>query len=138
MKGFAGKMFAEQIKKIYGVGEIHALFIVRDQTAKLNAQITREQLRDAGVSEYIWRTMDDSRVRGMPKTGKGGKPLKPPSDNHFRLNNTRQKYAEPPVVDKKTGRTAAPGEDFRCRCMVLPIFDLDTVTLPWEKSKESE
>jgi SPP1 gp7 family putative phage head morphogenesis protein len=138
LDGATSKTIAKQIQEAYGVDKNHALFIARDQTAKLNAQITQEQQRDAGVSEYIWRTMDDSRVRGTPKTGKGGKSLKPPTDNHYRLNGTRQKWSEPPIVDSATGRRCHPGEDYQCRCVALPVFDLDGIVLPWEKSKESE
>ncbi|MDR2042849.1 MAG: minor capsid protein [Clostridium sp.] len=117
LNGSTGKTIVKQIQEAYGVDKNHALFIARDQTAKLNAQITQEQYRDAGVSGYIWRTMDDNRVR----------------DGHRHLNNKRFKLAEPPIVDAKTGRRCHPKEDYQCRCMALPIFGIDDVVLPWEK-----
>jgi SPP1 gp7 family putative phage head morphogenesis protein len=113
------KTIAEQIQDAYNISKSHAQLIARDQIAKLNAQITQEQMTDAGVTEYVWRTMDDRRVR----------------DGHRVLNNKRFKFTEPPVVDKKTGRRANPGGDYQCRCVPLPVFDLDTVTLPWEKAR---
>ncbi|GHU91253.1 hypothetical protein FACS1894202_12370 [Clostridia bacterium] len=97
----------------------HAQFIARDQMAKLNADITQQQQTDAGVSEYVWRTVGDGRVR----------------DSHKHLNNKRFRYDDPPVVDDETGRRANPGEDYQCRCVALPVFDIDTVVLPWEKSE---
>jgi SPP1 gp7 family putative phage head morphogenesis protein len=108
---------AIQIREAYGVDRNHAIFIARNQVAKLNADVTRAQHEDAGVYEYVWRTMDDSRVR----------------DGHRRLNDKRFKYTEPPVVDERTGRTANPGQDYNCRCMPLPVFDIESVVLPWEK-----
>ena len=120
LTGGTTKSIAKQIKEAYGMDKDHALFIARDQTAKLNARITQEQHKDAGVTEYIWRTVGDARVR----------------DSHHELNGERCKYSEPPLVDKTRARTANPGEDFQCRCVALPIFDTDTVVLPWEKGAE--
>lgn len=116
---YAGKPIAEiarQIQDAYDVSKGRARFIARDQMAKLNAQITQQQQADAGITEYVWRTVGDSRVR----------------ESHRHLNNKRFKYSDPPVVDPKTGRRANPGEDFQCRCVALPVFDIDTVVLPWE------
>ena len=117
LRGADTKSIAREIQEAYGTGKNHAQFIARDQMAKMNADITREQHTDAGVIEYVWRTADDQRVR----------------DSHRSLNNKRYKYSDPPVVDDRTGRRAAPGEDYQCRCVALPVFDLDTVVFPWEK-----
>jgi SPP1 gp7 family putative phage head morphogenesis protein len=123
LSGANTKSIALQIQQSYDVDKNHALFIARDQIAKLNAQITQEQQSDAGVKEYVWRTMNDGRVRSC----------------HARLNNKRFKYSEPPCVDEKNGRYANPGEDYQCRCVALPVFDIEGVVLPWEKeAKESE
>lgn len=116
---YAGKTAAEmgrQIQEAYNVTKSHARFIARDQMAKLNAQITKQQQTDAGITEYVWRTVGDARVR----------------DSHRHLNGKRFKYSDPPVVDAKTGRRANPGEDYQCRCVALPVFDIDGLTLPWE------
>lgn len=118
--GFKSEMSLETYKKAmleYNKAKSHAQFIARDQISKLNAQVTREQQSDAGVTEYVWRTVADSRVRS----------------SHKQLNNKRFKYNDPPVVDEKTGRRANPGEDYQCRCVALPVFDIDEVVLPWEK-----
>jgi SPP1 gp7 family putative phage head morphogenesis protein len=116
MSGAANKTIAAQIQEAYNLSKSHAKFIARDQAAKLNAKITRQQQEDAGVTEYIWRTTGDGRVR----------------ESHRNLNNKRFKYSDPPVVDPKTGRRENPGGDYQCRCVGLPVFDIDTVVLPWE------
>jgi SPP1 gp7 family putative phage head morphogenesis protein len=111
-KGFKAGMtndaMKKRIKEIYGVSESRARFIARDQTAKLNAQVTRKQHEDAGVTEYVWRTTGDQRVR----------------KRHAELNSKRFKYSDPPIVDFKTGRRENPGGDFQCRCVALPVFIL--------------
>lgn len=122
---YAGKTAAEigrQIQASYNVSKSHARFIARDQMAKLNAQITQKQQADAGVSEYVWRTVGDGRVR----------------ESHRHLNGKRFKYSDPPVVDPKTGRRANPGEDYQCRCVALPVFDIDGLTLPWEAEAKQQ
>ena len=122
---YSGKTNAEiarQIQASYNVSKSRARFIARGQMAKLNAQITQKQQADAGVSEYIWRTVGDGRVR----------------ESHRHLNNRRFKYSDPPVVDPKTGRRANPGEDYQCRCVALPVFDIDNLVLPWEAENKKE
>ena len=108
------KDIAKEIQHIYGVEKRHAQFIARDQTAKLNAQISRKQQEDAGVKEYVWSTSGDSRVR----------------DSHRALNNKRFRWDDPPVVDIKTGRRCHPGQDYQCRCVALAVFDYKSIDLP--------
>lgn len=122
---YAGKTAAEigrQIQASYNVSKSHARFIARDQMAKLNARITQQQQTDAGITEYVWRTVGDGRVR----------------ESHRHLNGKRFKYSDPPVVDPKTGRRANPGEDYQCRCVALPVFDIDGLTLPWEAEAKQQ
>lgn len=122
---YAGKTAAEigrQIQDAYNVSKSHARFIARDQMAKLNARITQQQQTDAGITKYVWRTVGDGRVR----------------ESHRHLNGKRFKYSDPPVVDPKTGRRANPGEDYQCRCVALPVFDIDGLTLPWEAEAKKQ
>lgn len=106
----------KEINKCYDTNKKHARFIARDQVAKLNAEITKTNQEDAGVTEYIWDDSGDERVR----------------ESHRRLSGTRQRWDEPPETDG--GRHCHPGEDFQCRCVALPVFDLN-VKLPWEAEK---
>lgn len=101
------------IQKAYGVNRRHAQLIARDQMAKLNSDVTQKQQEDAGVKEYEWSTSGDSRVR----------------DSHRKLNGKRFRWDDPPVVDEKTRRRCHPGQDYQCRCVALPVFDIDTLDL---------
>jgi SPP1 gp7 family putative phage head morphogenesis protein len=105
---------ADLIQQQYSVSESHARMLARDQVAKLNGQLAQEQQRDAGVTEYIWRSMDDSRVR----------------KRHKELDGQRFRWSEPPVVDERTNRREHPAGDYQCRCFAEPIFDIETLSLP--------
>ena len=104
----------KEIQRTYGIEKRHARLIARDQMAKLNADITKSEQQDAGVEEYIWSTSGDSRVR----------------DRHRALNGKTFRWDDPPVVDTKTGRRGHPGEDYQCRCVALPKFNINTLDLP--------
>ena len=118
INGFKGgstvKSIMQDIQHTYGVSQSKARFLARDQMAKLNADISQQQQTDAGVEEYIWSSSGDGRVR----------------DRHKELDGKKFKWSEPPIVDKKTGRRAHPGQDYQCRCVALPVFDIDTLDLP--------
>lgn len=107
---------AKQIQEQYGVCKSRSRLIARDQIAKLNAQVTKHQQKSAGCNKYKWRTAGDSKVR----------------DKHMELDYVISKklfsWDNPPIVDEKTGRRAHPGEDYQCRCVAIPVFDLENFT----------
>lgn len=107
----------KKIQRAYSVDRRHAQLLARDQIAKLNGDITQQQQRDAGVTEYEWSTSGDSRVR----------------PSHAALNHKRFNWDDPPVVDAKTGRKCHPGKDYQCRCCALPVFNFETINLPVAK-----
>lgn len=110
-----GRSTTDIVKKIqhqYGVDKRRARLIARDQTAKLNADITKSQQQDAGVSKYKWSSSRDRRVR----------------KSHRELDGKVFSWDSPPETDG--GRHCHPGEDYQCRCCALPIFDLEELDLP--------
>ena len=99
-----------QIQDEFGNSEGRARVIARDQTSKLNASLSEHRQRDLGVTRYIWRTSDDGAVR----------------DDHERLDDTEQKWSEPPITvtsGKRNGERNHPGMDIQCRCTAEPVFD---------------
>jgi len=120
LSGRHNTAIAKEIQEAYGIEKHRAQFIARDQMANLNAEITKTQQEDAGVVEYVWSTSDDERVR----------------KSHRELDGTRQNWSDPPIVDARTGRRAHPGEDYQCRCVALPVFNLPGLDLPWEKGAQ--
>lgn len=97
---------ADELQKTFSFTRSRAELIARDQILKLNASITQDAHRQAGIEEYIWSTSKDSSVR----------------DSHEKLDGRRFRYDDPPVVDERTGRTANPGEDYQCRCVAIPVL----------------
>lgn len=104
----------KEIQRAYGMSRRRAELIARDQTAKLNGQIQRAQQLDAGITEYVWSTAGDERVR----------------EGHRALEGKRFSWYDPPVVDERTGRRCHPEQDYQCRCIGRPVFDRRTVSLP--------
>lgn len=117
--GFADGKTTDRITKeilaAYDTGKRHAEFIARDQTAKLNGQIQRAQQTDAGVNQYIWSTVKDERTR----------------KSHRELDGKKFSWDDAPV--NSDGRKCHPGEDYGCRCIGRPVFNLETLNLPVEE-----
>ena len=68
--------------------------LTRDQSQKLNAQLTQVRHGQLGVTRYVWRTSEDERVR----------------ETHQAHNGKMYEWANPPPV------TGHPGQDVLCRC----------------------
>lgn len=116
------------IQNRYNVTKGKAAMLARDQISTLNAQLSQMQQKDAGCKQYWWSDSGDSRVR----------------DCHRELNGKVFSWDDPPEMwyDTKergrvmTGRRCHPGEDFCCRCVAIPIFEKDTLNIPFtHKSK---
>lgn len=128
MNGMRSEEIADSLMHDYNITESKAKFIARDQLAKLSSGITRAQQEDAGISEYVWSTSMDERVR------KG----------HEILEGKKFKWSEPPEIlewsEKEgwrhTGRYCHPGQDYNCRCVALPVFDSQTLNLPLGEEDE--
>ena len=84
--------------------------ITRDQTSKAIGQLTQARHRQIGISEYIWRTSQDERVR----------------PNHAQLDGTRQRWDVPPDVGH-------PGQDIQCRCVAIPYIPEAQTGMPRER-----
>jgi SPP1 gp7 family putative phage head morphogenesis protein len=102
----------KNLQKQYGMDKRHARLIARDQTAKLNSQITQSQQKEAGIKKYKWCTTGDGRVR----------------KSHKDLDQKIFSWDSPPETDK--GRHCHPGEDYQCRCRAVAVFDIDELDLP--------
>lgn len=85
----------------FAVAKNRAKLIGRDQMNKLNGKLTELRQKNAGINEYIWRTVGDDRVR----------------PSHRELKGKTFSWDEPPSVGH-------PGEDVNCRCYAEPVFDV--------------
>lgn len=102
--GSTAKQIRKQLVERIGMTERRAQFIAVDQTGSILGQMTAKRHQEMGVLKFKWRTSKDERVR----------------ESHRDLSNKEFSYKDPPVVN---GRTVLPGEDYRCRCVAIPVFD---------------
>jgi SPP1 gp7 family putative phage head morphogenesis protein len=95
------------ILKNFDITRGRAELIARDQVGKLNGYLEEYRQKQLGLTRYVWRTSEDSRVR----------------KDHKALDGKVFTWAKPPIVDKRTGRRAHPKRDFQCRCWAEPILE---------------
>ena len=94
---------ADAISHVGDVTESRAKLIARDQTSKMNGAFNKARQTSIGIMRYEWQTAGDERVR----------------ETHAENDGKRFFWDEPP---EETGN---PGEDINCRCVAIPVFDLD-------------
>lgn len=98
--GDRASTIARDIGEQFNVEARRAALIARDQVNKLNGALTRMRQTNLGITQYIWRTSRDERVR----------------ETH-RLNEGRKfSWNEPPA------ETGHPGQDINCRCTAEPVI----------------
>lgn len=112
---------AQIIEARYGVGKRKAQFLAEQETSLLVSQYREQRYKRLGVTQYVWSTAGDSRVR--PAAGTHS------ANNHRRLDGRTFSWDSPPVVDVATGRRCHPGQDFGCRCTAMPILNLPGVSV---------
>lgn len=101
--GMRWEAMVADIAHIGDVTESRARLIARDQASKLNASFNQVRQTQVGIEKYEWSTSGDERVRETHRENDG---------KIFFWNN-------PPA------ETGHPGEDINCRCVAIPVFDLD-------------
>ena len=94
---------AKEIERIGDVTESRAKLIARDQTSKMNSAFNQARQTSLGIERYRWQTSGDERVR------------KDHAENDVKVFS----WNDPPTT------TGHPGEDINCRCVAIPVFDLD-------------
>lgn len=92
-----------EIQAEAGIGERRAALIARDQTSKMNGAFNEARQTSLGISKYRWQTSGDERVR----------------ESHAENDGQVFEWGNPPPD------TGHPGEDINCRCVAVPVFDLD-------------
>ena len=128
-KGRTVTDISKEIQKEYSVTRRKAQALARDQVSTLNAKISKMQQEDAGCTKYRWSSSKDSRVRDCHRALDG---------KIFRWDDPPEMWYETKAGRVYTGRHCHPGEDYCCRCVAIPVFDLDTVDVPMQKAKERD
>lgn len=102
--GITAKQMRKQLVERVKVTESRAQFIAVDQAGTILGQMTAERHQSIGIERFQWDTSGDERVR----------------DSHRKIDGEVFFYDDPPMVG---GRKVLPGEDYRCRCVAIPVFD---------------
>lgn len=97
-QGKRWETIADELRERVKVSQSRMDLIARDQTSKLNGQLTMLRQTQIGIEGYTWSTSGDERVR----------------DSHRAKDGKSFKWADPPAD------TGHPGEDINCRCVALP------------------
>lgn len=121
------------LEEMPGISFRRARVIARDQASKLNAELTRGRMSDAGLETYVWETAMDERVRGLP----GGR-YSNALPSHWIMQGKICRWDDPTLWKNAQGEWEKrpsnaphnhPGQDILCRCVALPNWgELDELT----------
>lgn len=105
--GYRADTLADIIETRFGVTKRKAAFLADQETSLLTSKFREQRYKAIGIRDYIWSTSHDERVR----------------DDHRHLDGKRFSFASPPITNRTTGARNNPGEDFRCRCVPIPVIE---------------
>ena len=120
-EGRRPEALATDIEKRFNVAKNRARLIARDQLSKLNGRLNQQRQEGLGITQYIWETSNDDRVRDLP------------DDSHKDMEGMLCKWDDATVYSDDGGKTwldrseiggpyLHPGEDYQCRCGASPII----------------
>lgn len=109
--GLNNAEIAEILTREFGIGRRRAALIARDQAASFNGDLNRIRQTALGVTEYVWSTSLDERVRGNPE---GRYPNARPS--HWDREGKTFKWSSPPS-------DGHPGQPINCRCTARAVIE---------------
>ncbi len=109
---------AQQIEAKLKQSKNKARLIARDQISKLNGRLTQMRQTQAGITKYIWRDSDDTRVR----------------PSHAAMDGKLCRWDDASVYSEDGGKTwlarsdingveLHPGQDILCRCFPEPFIE---------------
>lgn len=105
LDGFRQDAVEKLLLNEYNVATNKAKFWARNETSLVLSEFKRQQYTAMGFTKFIWKTRKDSTVR----------------DEHRELEGRTFFYDNPPIIDKRTGKTGLPGQTYNCRCVAIPV-----------------
>lgn len=111
--GLSWRDISKNIQAETGVAKRRADLIARDQVATMNMQVTKQRASDLDIKQFVWRTMEDQRVRGNPS---GLYPKANPS--HYARNGKTYNWS-----DGAGARDTFPGQAINCRCYAANVIE---------------
>lgn len=114
-RGSLYKDVQADIKNLYDITDNRAKFIARNEIGNLNAVTTKIRQEAAGIWCYQWSTSKDERVRAAHVAMDG---------DYYYWSGT--KVGQINGIKVYPAPKYHPGMDYNCRCVAIPIIDLDT------------
>lgn len=105
---------AKQLTKQFSVTEGRARMIARDQTAKINGDLSSKRQQNVGFEYFQWIDSDDERVRDRHENI---------ADKVTAYGKGIYRWDNPPLSDR--GTPIIPGQDFQCRCIARPVSNAE-------------
>lgn len=96
-QGNSVKTLRRQLTNQFRIEQNRAALIAYDQTSKLNADLNEYRHLQAGITEYVWTTSHDERVR----------------PRHAAIDGNTYQYGKPTPAEDGL----PPGKPIRCRCI---------------------
>lgn len=112
--GGRSSAITKQLSEQFGVTSRRAKFIARDQTAKINGDLTSKRQQNAGFEYFEWVDSDDERVRDRHEFI---------ADKITAYGKGIYRWDNPPLSSK--GTPIIPGQDFQCRCIARPVSNAE-------------
>lgn len=102
----SAKALSRLLREVTGIETRRAELIARDQILKAYGRQQELRQKRAGIKNYVWTSVKDSRVRKI----------------HALLEGTVHSWGKPPVA-AHNGVHSHPGQIYQCRCTPYPILD---------------
>lgn len=117
-RGMRVETFRKRLEEVEGMSYRRARLIARDSVLTVNARLTEERHKAAGIVEYEWLAMSGGSTR----------------DHHAKLSSNRYRYDDPPMGGG-TGPNdrGHPGSGIGCRCQQIPVIPEFEVDGPLEQ-----
>lgn len=87
-----------------------ARWVFMDQARKAHTSIAKAQMESAGVTKFEWL---HSHASAHPR------------ELHEKLSGQVFDLDKPPIIDYKTKERGYPSQLVNCRCMMMPVVELD-------------
>ena len=107
-----------EIRRKFDTTRARARLIARDQTGKLNAQLTEVRQKRIGINEYIWNDSDDERVRDSHSV-LDGMICSWDDETTYRRPGSKKWLKRSSIG----GYIGHPGTDYQCRCWGEPVLE---------------
>jgi SPP1 gp7 family putative phage head morphogenesis protein len=119
-KGLRAEAIAADLRKrLPLLRKSSVAMLARTSVARAETALTQARSEQLGLGWYEWATSEDQRVR----------------PSHKLINSTLIAWADPAAPERLAGITSsaghyAPGQTYNCRCLALPLVDLNEVSWP--------